>query len=99
MRIRPAGHSRVGFSGWHLNAVITQHGYLAANEVNIYVHSVTSAEFKRWLERQGATFEPAKGGHIWVMLRGRRAILPMHGSRKEMKRGTIAAIKKQLGLE
>jgi hypothetical protein len=36
---------------------------------------------------------------MWVFLRGRRAILPMHGSRREMKRGTIAAIKKQLGLE
>jgi predicted RNA binding protein YcfA (HicA-like mRNA interferase family) len=33
------------------------------------------------------------------MLKGRRSILPMHGSRKEMKPGTIAAIKKQLGLE
>jgi predicted RNA binding protein YcfA (HicA-like mRNA interferase family) len=32
------------------------------------------------------------------MLRGRRAILSMHGSRKEMKSGTVAAIKKQLGL-
>ena len=41
----------------------------------------------------GATFEPAKGGHLWVMLRGRRSILPMHGSRKEMKKGTVAAIK------
>ena len=60
---------------------------------------MTSAEFKRWLERQGATFEPAKGGHMWVFLADRRAILPVHGSRKEMKRGTIAAIKKQLGLE
>jgi mRNA interferase HicA len=66
--------------------------------VNIYVQPVTSAEFKRWLERRGASFEPAKGGHMWVMLRGRRAILPMHGSRKEMKSGTVAAIKKQLGL-
>jgi len=66
--------------------------------VNIYVQPVTSAEFKRWLERQGASFEPAKGGHMWVMLRGRRAILPMHGSRKEMKSGTVAAIRKQLGL-
>jgi predicted RNA binding protein YcfA (HicA-like mRNA interferase family) len=34
-----------------------------------------------------------------VILRRRRAILPMHGSRKEMKRGTIVAIKKQFGLE
>jgi mRNA interferase HicA len=67
--------------------------------VNIYVHRVTSAELKRWLARQGATFEPAKGGHMWVMLRGRRAILPMHGSRKEMRPGTVAAIKKQLGLQ
>jgi len=67
--------------------------------VNTYVHSVTSAEFKRWLERQGATFEPAKGGHIWVFLRGQRAIPPMRGSRKEMKRGTVSAVKKQLGLE
>ena len=67
--------------------------------MNTYVNSVTSAEFKRWLERQGATFELAKGGHMWVFLRDRRAILPMHGSRKEMKRGTVAAIKKQLGLE
>jgi predicted RNA binding protein YcfA (HicA-like mRNA interferase family) len=33
------------------------------------------------------------------MLRGRRTILPTHGSRKEMKRGTVAAIKKQLGIE
>jgi len=68
-------------------------------EVNIYVYRVTSAELKRWLARQGATFEPAKGGHLWVMLRGRRSILPMHGSRKEMKPGTVAAIKKQLGLQ
>ena len=73
--------------------------HLPATWRNTYVHFVTSAEFKRWLERQGATFEPAKGGHMWVFLSGHRAILPMHGSRREMKRGTIAAIKKQLGLE
>ena len=59
---------------------------------------MTSAELKRWLERQGATFEPAKGGHISVTLNGRRSILPMHGSRKDLKKGTVAAIKKQLGL-
>jgi predicted RNA binding protein YcfA (HicA-like mRNA interferase family) len=33
-----------------------------------------------------------------VLLNGRRAILPMHGSRKELKTGTVAAIKKQLGV-
>jgi mRNA interferase HicA len=60
---------------------------------------VTSAEFKRSLQKQGATFEPAKGGHLWVILRGRRATLPMHGRRKDMKTGTVQAIKKQLGLQ
>jgi mRNA interferase HicA len=60
---------------------------------------MTSAEFKRWLEKLGATFEPAKGGHIWVMLNGRRTILPMHGSRHQLKTGTVEAIKKQLGLK
>ncbi len=33
------------------------------------------------------------------MLRGRRSILPMHGRGKELKTGTVAAIKKQLGLQ
>lgn len=33
------------------------------------------------------------------MLRGRRSILPMHGRDKELKTGTVAAIKKQLGLQ
>ena len=37
--------------------------------------------------------------HLGRLGYGRRSILPMHGSRKEMKTGTIAAIKKQLGLE
>jgi hypothetical protein len=60
---------------------------------------VTSAELKLWLERQRATFEVAKGVYPWVLLRGRCAMLPMHGSRKQLKTGTVAAIKKQLGLQ
>src|SRR6266568_305848 len=89
---------------YELNLAISKsrfedHPSLPIECVNTYVHQVTSAEFKRWLERQEATFEPAKGGHIWVMLRGRRAILPMHGRRKEMKTGTVAAIKKQFGVQ
>lgn len=59
---------------------------------------MTSAELKRWLERQGATFEPGKGGHLKVTLNGRRSVLPMHGGRKELPTGTVKAIKKQLGL-
>ena len=58
---------------------------------------VTSKELKRWLAEQGATFKPAKGSHFKVSLNGRQSILPMHG--KEMKTGTVLAIKKQLGLK
>ena len=67
--------------------------------VNTYVHPMTGAELKWWLEKLGATFEPAKGGHIWVTLNGRRTVMLLQGSRHELKRGTVEAIKKQLGLE
>ena len=59
---------------------------------------VTSNEAKRYLQKLGATFEPGKGGHLKVFLKGRRSILPMHG-RKEIKKGTWSAILKQLGLK
>jgi mRNA interferase HicA len=60
---------------------------------------MTSAELKRWLEKQGCTFEAPRGGssHFKVYLGEKRSFLPMHG-KKEMKRGTVEAIKKQLGL-
>lgn len=54
-------------------------------------------EFKRWLQDQGATFKPGKGGHLKVFLNGRRSVLPMHSG--EIKTGTLEAIKKQLGLK
>jgi mRNA interferase HicA len=60
---------------------------------------MTSAEFKRWLERMGCSFEPAKGGHLKVRLRGQRSILPMHGAGKEIGKGLENRIKKQLGLK
>jgi mRNA interferase HicA len=47
--------------------------------------------------RLGATFEPAKGSHFRVRLNGKTSILPMHG--KELKKGTLEGIKKQLGLK
>jgi mRNA interferase HicA len=58
---------------------------------------VKSSEFKRWLEKQGATFTPGKGSHLRVSLNGKISVLPMHS--KELKTGTVAAIKKQLGLK
>ncbi len=55
-----------------------------------------SAELKRWLSKQGATFEPGRGSHLKVSLNGRTSILPMHA--KDLKKGTAEGIKKQLGL-
>jgi mRNA interferase HicA len=56
-----------------------------------------SSEFKRWLVDQGATFEPGKGSHFKVYLNGRTSVLPMHS--KELGKGLVEAIKKQLGLK
>jgi mRNA interferase HicA len=58
---------------------------------------VNSAEFKRWLAKQGATFSPGRGSHLKVNLNGRQSVLPMHST--ELKTGTVEAIKKQLGLK
>jgi len=62
-----------------------------------YYFPVNSKELKRWLEKQGATFEPGKGGHLKVFLNDRQSVLPMHST--ELKKGTVEAIKKQLGLK
>jgi mRNA interferase HicA len=53
---------------------------------------------KKWLEQQGATFEPGKGSHLKVILNGRQSTLPMHGT-AELDKGLEAAIKRQLGLK
>nr|VFJ96142.1 MAG: mRNA interferase HicA [Candidatus Kentron sp. H]VFJ96861.1 MAG: mRNA interferase HicA [Candidatus Kentron sp. H]VFK02622.1 MAG: mRNA interferase HicA [Candidatus Kentron sp. H] len=58
---------------------------------------MNSRECKRWLARQGATFEPGKGGHPKVRLGNHQSVLPMHSA--ELKKGTVEAIKKQLGLK
>ena len=59
---------------------------------------MTSAQFKRWLEKQGCTFEPAKGGHLKVYLGKLGSIIPMHGSGKEIGKGLEHRVKKDLGL-
>lgn len=61
------------------------------------IHPVNANEFKRWLAKQGATFQPGKGSHLHVFLNGKRSVLPMHNA--EMKSGTVEGIKKQLGLK
>jgi mRNA interferase HicA len=65
----------------------------------LYRDSVTSAEFKRWLGKQGCTFEFGKGGHLKVRRGSCLSVLPMHGSNKEIGKGLTERIKKDLGLK
>lgn len=62
------------------------------------IHSMNSKQMKRWLEQQGATFQPGKGSHLKVFLNGKQSSLPMHGT-AELGKGLEAAIKRQLGLK
>jgi mRNA interferase HicA len=65
----------------------------------LYHLQVTSQEFKRWLKKQGCTFEPGRGGHLTVRRGDRVSSLPMHGKQKELGTGLVKTIKKDLGLE
>jgi hypothetical protein len=56
-------------------------------------------QFKRWLAEKGCVCETGKGGHLKVFYRGRAAVLPVHGSAREPKKGAVEAIKKRLGLK
>jgi mRNA interferase HicA len=60
---------------------------------------MTAAEFKRWLEKAGCSFESGKGGHLKVRLGRKFTVLPMHGSAKEIGKGLENRIKKDLGLK
>lgn len=53
--------------------------------------------FKRWLAERGVRFEEG-ANHTKAYLNGNRATLPRHPS-KELKKGTMEVIKKQLGLQ
>jgi mRNA interferase HicA len=59
---------------------------------------VNSNELRRWLANQGVTFGTQTGLHLKVFYQGRQAVLPMHGKR-ELPKGLVADIKKQLGLK
>jgi mRNA interferase HicA len=59
---------------------------------------MTSDQAKRFLARHGCTFESGKGGHLIVRREGRKSVLPMHGSRKELGKGLWLKILKDLDL-
>jgi mRNA interferase HicA len=58
---------------------------------------VNAAQFRRWLARQGCTFE--EGKRHTIVLRGDRfSALPRHAGRKQLGTGLMESIKKDLGL-
>jgi len=58
---------------------------------------VKSSEFRRWLAKQGVTFGTQKGSHLKLFYNGRVSVLPMH--HKDISKGLLEDIKKQLGLK
>ena len=60
---------------------------------------VNSSQFRRYLAKQGCTFENGKGGHLIVRRGDRVSVLPQHGGKKQLKTGLMQAIRRQLGIE
>jgi mRNA interferase HicA len=62
---------------------------------------VNAAQFRRWLANNGCSFETkrAGSGHVTVRRGDRKSELPMHGGKKQLGKGLIEKIKKDLGLK
>lgn len=60
-----------------------------------------ASEFERYLAKQGCTFETHKGGsgHVTVRHGERTSTLPRHGSGRELRKGLVNKILKDLGLK
>jgi mRNA interferase HicA len=58
-------------------------------------------ELRRWLSKQGCTFETHRGGsgHLTIRLKGKTSQLPIHGASKELGTRLVEKIKKDLGLK
>ena len=65
------------------------------------VKVVNARQFRRWLAQRGCTFDSkrAGSGHLTVRLGDRKSELPMHGGNKQLGKGLIEKIKKDLGLK
>lgn len=73
---------------------------LTTTELLYILPVMNASELKRWLKKQGCTFETHKGGsgHLTIKLGNHTSQLPMHGSKKELGRRLVNKIKKDLGL-
>ena len=62
---------------------------------------MNAKELRKWLKKQGCSFESHRGGsgHLTVRLGDRTSQIPMHGSRKELGARLVNKIMKDLGLK
>ncbi len=62
---------------------------------------MNASEIRRWLRKQGCTFETHMGGseHLTVRLGHRTSQLPMQGGKWELGTGLVRKIKKDLDLD
>ena len=60
---------------------------------------MNARQLRAWRRRQGCTFETKRGtGHIIVRRGDMMTVLPVHGGNKQMGKGLIVKIMRQLGL-
>jgi len=60
---------------------------------------VNSDQAKRFLARQGCSFEKGKGGHLIVRRGELKSVLPMHGGKKQLGKGLWLKILRDLALK
>lgn len=67
----------------------------------VWSTGLNSQELRRYLSRQGCTFHGHKGGsgHVTVRRGNRTSQIPMHGSGKDLGKGLVSKILKDLGLK
>ena len=61
---------------------------------------MNSAELMKLLRRHGCTFETHRGGsgHVTVRRGDRRSVMPVHGASKDLGKGLLSKILKDLGI-
>jgi mRNA interferase HicA len=62
------------------------------------LEGMNSDQARRFLARQGCTFESGKGGHLLVRRGNRTSVLPQHGGKTQLGKGLWLKILKDLGL-
>jgi mRNA interferase HicA len=55
-------------------------------------------ELKRWLGKEGCSFKAGKSSHLHIFLGQSQSVMPFH-CKKEMKKGLVEKIKKDLDLK